>query len=205
MATTTNFGWSTPDDTSLVKDGAAAIRTLGQSIDTSMMDLEGGTTGQVLSKASNTDMDFTWTSNGATGPTFRAFQSSNQSVSSETWTKLTLQSETFDTANNFDSTTNYRWTPTTAGYYSISASVNIARTNTNGFGYCRIYKNGANTGANNFAAMGAESQTIVSLSDVVYMNGSSDYLEVYVWISGSGATTYSGTSSTYFTGIWIRS
>jgi hypothetical protein len=53
--------------------------------------------------------------------------------------------------------------------------------------------------------MGAESQTIVSLSDVVYMNGSSDYLEVYVWISGSGATTYSGTSSTYFTGIWIRS
>jgi hypothetical protein len=60
MATTTNFGWVTPDDTSLVKDGAAAIRTLGQSIDTSMMDLEGGTTGQVLSKASNTDMDFTW-------------------------------------------------------------------------------------------------------------------------------------------------
>jgi hypothetical protein len=60
MATTTNFGWTTPDDTSLVKDGAAAIRTLGQSIDTSMMDLEGGTTGQVLSKASNTDMDFTW-------------------------------------------------------------------------------------------------------------------------------------------------
>jgi hypothetical protein len=60
MATTTNFGWTTPDDTDLVKDGAAAIRTLGQSIDTSMMDLEGGTTGQVLSKASNTDMDFTW-------------------------------------------------------------------------------------------------------------------------------------------------
>ena len=60
MATTTNFGWTTPDDTSLVKDGAAAIRTLGQSIDTSMADLEGGTTGQVLSKASNADMDFTW-------------------------------------------------------------------------------------------------------------------------------------------------
>jgi hypothetical protein len=60
MATTTNFGWETPDDVDLVKDGAAAIRTLGQSIDTSMMDLEGGTTGQVLAKASNTDMDFTW-------------------------------------------------------------------------------------------------------------------------------------------------
>jgi hypothetical protein len=60
MATTTNFGWETPDDTDLVKDGAAAIRTLGQSIDTSMADLEGGTTGQVLSKASDTDMDFAW-------------------------------------------------------------------------------------------------------------------------------------------------
>lgn len=62
MATTTNFGWETPDDTDLVKDGAAAIRTLGGAIDTSLVDLKGGTTGQILSKASNTDMDFTWTS-----------------------------------------------------------------------------------------------------------------------------------------------
>lgn len=61
MATTTNFGWETPDDTDLVKDGAAAIRTLGSAIDTSLVDLKGGTTGQVLSKASNTDMDFSWT------------------------------------------------------------------------------------------------------------------------------------------------
>ena len=60
MATTTNFGWQTPDDTDLVKDGAAAIRTLGSSIDTSLVDLKGGTTGQVLSKNTNTDMDFTW-------------------------------------------------------------------------------------------------------------------------------------------------
>lgn len=72
MATTTNYGWSTPDDTSLVKDGAAAIRTLGQSIDTSMMDLEGGTTGQVLSKASNTDMDFTWIEQDDTTLAFNA-------------------------------------------------------------------------------------------------------------------------------------
>lgn len=60
MATTTNFGWETPDDTDLVKDGAAAIRTVANSIDTSFVDLKGGTTGQVLSKASNTDLDFTW-------------------------------------------------------------------------------------------------------------------------------------------------
>lgn len=60
MATTTNFGWTTPDNTGYVKDGALAIRTLGSAIDTSLVDLKGGTTGQVLSKTSNTDMDFTW-------------------------------------------------------------------------------------------------------------------------------------------------
>jgi hypothetical protein len=60
MATTTNFGWETPDDTDLVKDGAAAMRTLGNSIDTSFVDLKGGTTGQVLAKASNTDLDYSW-------------------------------------------------------------------------------------------------------------------------------------------------
>lgn len=60
MATTTNFGWETPDDTDLVKDGAAAIRTALNGVDTSFVDLKGGTTGQVLSKASGTDLDFTW-------------------------------------------------------------------------------------------------------------------------------------------------
>lgn len=61
MATTTNFGWETPDDTDLVKDGAAAMRTLGNSIDTSFVDLKGGTTGQILAKNSNTDLDYIWT------------------------------------------------------------------------------------------------------------------------------------------------
>ena len=60
MPTTSNFGWTTPADTDLVKDGAAAIRTLGNGIDTSLVDLKGGTTGQVLAKATNTDLDFTW-------------------------------------------------------------------------------------------------------------------------------------------------
>lgn len=60
MPTTSNFGWTTPADTDLVKDGAAAIRTLGNGIDTSFIDLKGGTTGQVLSKASNTDLDYSW-------------------------------------------------------------------------------------------------------------------------------------------------
>jgi hypothetical protein len=58
MPNTTNFSWPTPADTDLVKDGAAAIRNLGNGVDTSLVDLKGGTTGQILSKASNADMDF---------------------------------------------------------------------------------------------------------------------------------------------------
>lgn len=65
MANTTNFGWETPDDTDLVKDGAAAIRTLAGAIDTSLVDLKGGTTGQVLAKNSNTDMDFVWSADAS--------------------------------------------------------------------------------------------------------------------------------------------
>jgi hypothetical protein len=65
MATTTNFGWTTPDNTALVKDGASAIRTLGSSIDTSFVDLKGGTTGQVLKKTSATDLDFEWGASGS--------------------------------------------------------------------------------------------------------------------------------------------
>jgi len=66
MATTTpNFGWAVPTSTDLVKDGAVAIETLGDSIDASLVDLKGGTTGQVLKKATNTDMDFVWSSDSA--------------------------------------------------------------------------------------------------------------------------------------------
>ena len=59
--TTTNFGWTVPADTDLVKDGAAAIRTALGGPDTSFVDLKGGTTGQLLAKATATDLDFTWT------------------------------------------------------------------------------------------------------------------------------------------------
>jgi hypothetical protein len=61
MATVTpNFNWPVPTSTDLVKDGATAIEALGDSIDASLVDLKGGTTGQVLAKASGTDMDFSW-------------------------------------------------------------------------------------------------------------------------------------------------
>jgi hypothetical protein len=66
MATVTpNFNWPVPTSTDLVKDGATAIEALGDSIDGSLVDLKGGTTGQVLSKNSNTDMDFIWVTDAA--------------------------------------------------------------------------------------------------------------------------------------------
>jgi hypothetical protein len=64
MATTTpNFGWPVPTSTDLVKDGATAIEALGDGVDASLVDLKGGTTGQILAKATNADMDFVWIAN----------------------------------------------------------------------------------------------------------------------------------------------
>jgi hypothetical protein len=57
---TTHFGWVMPTATDLVTDLPADFNVFGQGVDTSMQDLLGGTTGQVLSKTSNTNMDFTW-------------------------------------------------------------------------------------------------------------------------------------------------
>ena len=70
--TTTNFGWDIPQSTDLVKDGATAIAALGQDIDTAFIDIKGGTTGQVLSKASGTDLDFTWIEQDDTTLAFNA-------------------------------------------------------------------------------------------------------------------------------------
>lgn len=60
---TSNFGWQMPTNTDLVTDLPADFEVFGQAVDTSMADLKGGTTGQILSKNSNTDMDFVWIAN----------------------------------------------------------------------------------------------------------------------------------------------
>jgi hypothetical protein len=60
---TSNFGWQMPTSTDLVTDLPADFAVFGQAVDTSMADLKGGTTGQILAKATNTDMDFTWITN----------------------------------------------------------------------------------------------------------------------------------------------
>jgi hypothetical protein len=128
MATTTNFGWTTPDNTALVKDGASAIRTLGSSIDTSFVDLKGGTTGQILKKTSATDLDFEWgtASSGLTLISTTTFSAVNSvSLANNTFTstyedyrvilKLTATSTTNETvyiklrASGTDSSASYHW------------------------------------------------------------------------------------------------
>ena len=69
---TSNFGWQMPTSTDLVTDLPADFEVFGQAVDTSLADLKGGTTGQVLSKATNTDMDFTWIAQDDTTISFNA-------------------------------------------------------------------------------------------------------------------------------------
>lgn len=95
MATTTNFGWTTPDNTGYVKDGALAIRTLGSAIDASLVDLKGGTTDQILKKASGADLDFTWATDGPRG---KVLQVINATYSTQTSTTSTTFADTGLTA-----------------------------------------------------------------------------------------------------------
>jgi hypothetical protein len=94
MATTTpNFGWSVPTSTDLVKDGATAIETLGDAIDASLVDLKGGTTGQVLKKNSGTDMDFVWSADsaGMTNPMTTTGDITGDGVTTDLTHGITLQ------------------------------------------------------------------------------------------------------------------
>jgi hypothetical protein len=76
-----------------------------------------------------------------TGPAFSVVRSTSQSISAGTFVKVQFDSELFDTANSFDSTTNYRFTPQVAGYYQINANINYA--SSSGQLLTSVYKNNA--------------------------------------------------------------
>jgi hypothetical protein len=69
---TANFNWQMPTNTDLVSALPADFEVFGQAVDTALMDLKGGTTGQVLAKNSGTDMDFTWIEQDDTTMSFNA-------------------------------------------------------------------------------------------------------------------------------------
>ena len=130
-------------------------------------------------------------------PAFRAFNSSVTSLPTATFTKIALQSESFDTANAFDPTTNYRFQPSVAGYYQINGAVSLASTVS---AVAAIVKTGAYVAYGQYAT----ALTVV-VSDIVFMNGSTDYVELWASQSaGSTVNTLPGSANTYFSGVLVR-
>jgi len=141
-----------------------------------------------------------------TGPAFSARNNANQTLNNNTYYKVAFQVEEFDTNNNFDNTTNYRFTPTVAGYYQINAQAKVENNGNAGTLLCTIYKNGADyKEAQNTIRAG--SNTSAGSSAVIYFNGSTDYVEVYTLQStGATATLISnGVLATWFNGAMVRS
>jgi hypothetical protein len=116
-----------------------------------------------------------------TGPTFSARNSSNQSISSGTFTKVTLDTEDFDTNNNFASST---FTPTVAGYYQINCIVRISGTAVTG-STIAIYKNGSafTRVAETNSSIGSD--FTLSGSSIVSCNGTTDTIEMYANITAT--------------------
>lgn len=143
-----------------------------------------------------------------TGPAFSAYKATtNQSITTGTFTKVTFNTEEWDTANCFDSTTNYRFTPNVAGYYQVNSSLDVGGTAssiTRATAY--IYKNGvaARLLAGPWGVPGSTEWQIGG-SAVVYLNGSTDYIEMYVYVAGSSINVYSGgTEGSYFQASLVR-
>ena len=138
-----------------------------------------------LNEAAN--YDFTGTVTGAGGvntPAFEAYLSSVQVIPNVTVTKINMDTERFDTANDYDNSTNYRFTPQTAGKYFVYAHFNLQ---TNGKKIANaipsIHKNGSNytQSASNFSN-DTTSTIAIGITNVITMNGSSDYLEVFAYM-----------------------
>ncbi len=142
-----------------------------------------------------------------TGPAFSAYLGSTQTISTGTFTKLQFNTEIFDTASAYDSTTNYRFTPQVAGYYQVNGSCRINQPAAGGEVFVDLYKNGSEVvrGSDNFVAATGGFVT-ASISYLIQMNGSTDYIELYIYQgSGISQTTSNGSALTFFQAAMVRS
>ena len=175
----------------------------------------GGAGNLILTPSGSVGSDVTVTVPAVTGtamvsanmPAFSAYLSANQSgISQNTWTKATLNTEEFDTANCFDSTTNYRFTPNVAGYYQVNFTLWASSTNQYGSAVAgSIYKNGSAYKRTTINLVGGSGGTTpinevgTQVSAVIYMNGSTDYLEFYGYEYGYSANGIIEGGTTYYT------
>ena len=164
-------------------------------------------TGSVTLQPVNTNNNRTVTFPDATGtvlvsgnqPAFSAYYAgTSQTVSGSTWTKATLDTEVFDTNNNFASS---RFTPTVAGYYYISGVVRCTSSVTFSRYIVGIWKNGSEyyRGSETNFTSGLISQTQTGGSCIVYLNGSTDYVELYGYITGTGTLTFANDGAQAYT------
>jgi len=139
-------------------------------------------------------------------PAFSAYRSgSNQSVTAGSWTKVQAQTEEFDTASAYDNATNFRFTPQVAGYYQVNAQlcpagVTVIR------GIVAIYKNGSIFKIGSDYLSDATTVARSSVSALIYMNGTTDYLEMFGFVSASSGTAFGFATGadTYFQACLVR-
>lgn len=139
------------------------------------------------------------------GPAFGAWRNGDQTQTSSVFTKVSLNAEEYDTNSNFDTSTG-RFQPTVAGYYQINGSVTAATTSVT-IALVSIYKNGSEFKRGNDFRSAGVSQVGVNISSLIYMNGSTDFLELYsfIQISAGTATVLGATAAlTYFNGFLAR-
>lgn len=137
-------------------------------------------------------------------PAFRAYRNSTQDISSTTFTKVALDAENFDTDGVFDATTNYRFQPTTPGYYQINGVVNIAPSIAPTRLLSFIYKNGTiyaqGQDFNSIPGSGGTS----TVSTVVYLNGTTDYVELWAFVIADAAKVGGGAAYTFMDGSLVK-
>ena len=121
------------------------------------------------------------------GPAFSAERTTSQSFSQNTFVKVLCENEMFDTNSNYDNATNYRFTPTVAGYYHLSGTVTMTSSSTNDRQILAFFKNNSQIlRPVDFRIPYGTATAMFTGSGLVYMNGSTDYIELFVYITGSG-------------------
>jgi hypothetical protein len=138
---------------------------------------------------------------GGTGPAFSAYAGSNQSISASTFTKVQCNTEEFDTNSNYN-TTDYRFTPTVAGYYQITVGCAFTTTQTAEL-LSTVYKNGSRFKT----VFDMEATSWGSYGTVlVYANGTTDYFEFFIYSASTGTRSISGNArDSYFQAAMVRS